>query len=640
MSPLIEFMPDEDLLNLVGSDAAFVIDVECYPNLWHVGCLHVQSGQEVDLSDRNKAKWLMSNFLTIGFNSFNYDLLVIDLWLAGANEASLKQATDEIITGGLRSFQFYKKYSNVQRFCWNHIDLIEVCPLEGSLKVYAARLNAERMAELPYDPATVLTYEQKEHVITYCHNDLVNTRLIYNELRGEIELRTSMSNEYNIDLRSKSDAQIAEAVLKSELAKAGIKAERPELPADYSFKYNVPDYMEFKTPELQHVLEVVRNATFTIDPSTGSPTMPPEIGALDVRIGQGRYRFGLGGLHSCEECQAIEVPTRDIDATSFYPRMIINQKLFPKHIGAIFLKIYTSIVDRRVGAKGEVKRLEKEASTMEDQEPSVWAQFKALLKKATDSMNGLKVTINGGFGKFGSKWSIIYSPDLMIQVTISGQLNLLMFIEALELAGVRVVSANTDGIVMIDGPEVDAVNEWWQKVTSIETEQTFYKAIYSRDVNNYIAVKTDGKVKSKGVYSHHEGGIFRFHKSPDAPICAIAVEKFLAKGVPIAETINNCTDVTKFVTVRSVKGGAVDFHGNYIGKCVRWYIGKNRAVETINYQSTGHKVPRSNGAVPLMNLPENRAIPLDLDKEFYIEQSRSMLYDLGRFKQPHTPNLF
>lgn len=58
-----------------------------------------------------------------------------------------------------------------------------------------------------------------------------------------------------------------------------------------------------------------------------------------------------------------------------------------------------------------------------------------------------KIVLNGTFGKLGSKYSFLYSPNLMIQVTITGQLALLMLIEALEAAGISVVSANTDGIV-------------------------------------------------------------------------------------------------------------------------------------------------------------------------------------------------
>ena len=47
---------------------------------------------------------------------------------------------------------------------------------------------------------------------------------------------------------------------------------------------------------------------------------------------------------------------------------------------------------------------------------------KAEQKKWEIIANALKIVVNGSFGKFGSRYSILYSPDLMLQVTITGQL--------------------------------------------------------------------------------------------------------------------------------------------------------------------------------------------------------------------------
>jgi len=55
--------------------------------------------------------------------------------------------------------------------------------------------------------------------------------------------------------------------------------------------------------------------------------------------------------------------------------------------------------------------------------------------------NTLKTLLNGSFGKLGSRYSIFYAPTEMLQVTITGQLALLMLIEMMELCGIPVVSA-------------------------------------------------------------------------------------------------------------------------------------------------------------------------------------------------------
>lgn len=67
-----------------------------------------------------------------------------------------------------------------------------------------------------------------------------------------------------------------------------------------------------------------------------------------------------------------------------------------------------------------------------------------------------------------------------------------MLIESLELAGISVVSANTDGIVtrypkVMKDTCVKIISEW-QKITNFELEKTDYSAIYIASVNNYIAI--------------------------------------------------------------------------------------------------------------------------------------------------------
>jgi DNA polymerase elongation subunit (family B) len=76
------------------------------------------------------------------------------------------------------------------------------------------------------------------------------------------------------------------------------------------------------------------------------------------------------------------------------------------------------------------------------------AELKELQSRHVIEAEGLKITINGSFGKLGSVWSILFAPDLLIQTTITGQLALLMLIHRLERKGIPVVSGNTDGIII------------------------------------------------------------------------------------------------------------------------------------------------------------------------------------------------
>jgi hypothetical protein len=502
----------------------------------------------------------------------------------------------------------------------NHIDLIEVSPLKASLKLYAGRIHCPRMQDLPYSPDTTLSKEQAEIVRDYCINDLDNTQLLYTELLPQIKLRETLGTEYSVDLRSKSDAQIAEAIIGHELEKLhchGWRNAKAKIEPGFTFRYKIPEFVAFKTRPLQSVLEAVRTADFIVGVS-GAAAIPDALAGQKIRVGETIYQLGGGGLHSCEKSIAQYANENhyliDRDVASYYPSIILNQGLYPQHLGKDFLNVYQTIVTRRLKAKLEKNKVVADA---------------------------LKITINGTFGKLGSPYSKLYAPDLCMQVTISGQLCLLMLIEEIELAGMRVVSANTDGIITKcpKNRYDDFLNIvlQWESITGFSTEEARYKAIFSRDVNNYIAIKENDELKVKGIYSDKGSALNSpLSKNPECQIISDAVQIFLAYKKPIIETIMTCTDIRKFVSVRTVKGGASK-DGSYLGKAVRWYYAKGEK-GTINTVQSGNKVPKTEGAKPLMILPTS--LPDDLNYDYYIREAKEILYDIGYLQKSKPASLF
>lgn len=651
----VEFMSDEEL-TAMPAGSVFVFDVETYVNFFYVAFKSLDNGKFVAFErspdhDFNPTKllWMLWRFCIVGFNSRNYDLPMIELASRGASCAKLKEASDFIIKSGpnygtekVTPFAFEKKYG-VQIGRYNHIDLIEVAPLQGSLKLYAGRLHCERMQDLPFPEDHVLTQEDAEVVRPYCCNDLSNTELLFNELAPELKLRAEMSEEYGVDLRSKSDAQVAEAVINSELQKVlGYYPKKPTLSADTVLVYEVPDFVCYQTTQLREMLEVVRNARFYLD-GLGSPIMPPELEKLKVTIGGSTYKLGMGGLHSTEKKTAHyatdEIILADNDVESFYPRTILNQRLCPPHLGEAFLTVYEKIVNTRIHAKAEAAKAKK-------------AGDRAAAKKWKTVADSLKITINGSFGKLGNKYSTLYAPQLMLQVTITGQLVLLMLIEALEQIGIEVISGNTDGIISkyhkSRHDEVRALIAAWEEWTGYKTEETRYKAVFSRDVNSYVAIKEDGGdpearfideqlgAKTKGAYCERGSALNSIlSKNPETLICSDAVVRFLVDGTPVEKTIKECRDFRRFVAVKNVRGGG-EKNGRYLGKVVRWYYPKNEA-GYIAYVSSGNKVGKTDGARPVMDLPTE--FPDDINYDWYINEAVEMLYDCGRLKKAKTAAL-
>ena len=585
-----------------------VLDIECYRNFFLIAVKNIANGKvatfersdwsdfEVDL-----LKTVLAKFTIVTFNGRRYDEILLKRAIAGAAPHELKILSDDIIVNDLKSWEAENKYALPRCFYIDHIDLIEVAPGKASLKIYGGRAHSRRMQDLPIEPDATITETDRQLLTSYCVNDLDTTIDLFKQLEKQMVLREDMSVEYGVDLRSKSDAQIAEAVIRKQIeAIKGERIFRPEFPANYSFQYKAPDFLRYQHPETRRALETFTSVTFTLD-HKGDVKEPKEVGELKITIGNTVYQLGIGGIHSCEKSIFHEADENyslyDRDVTSYYPNIILSQRLMPAHLGPDFLKVYRTIVERRIKAKREKD-------------------------KVTDA--ALKITINGSFGKFGSKWSVLYGPNLMVQTTVTGQLALLMLIERLENQGIRVVSANTDGIVirchrnrreLMLGIIAD-----WERSTNFQTEETEYAALYSRDINNYIALKPDGAYKVKGAYADPN-----LQKTPSNQICVKAVVDWLQFGMPIEDTIRRCTDIRQFVTVRQVTGGAVK--GNrYLGKAVRWYYATGES-GTINYKKNGNKVPRTDGAKPVMELPDR--FPDDIDHHWYISEARSILGDLG-----------
>lgn len=595
----------------------YVFDTECYPNVWLALFKNLATGdvQRFELSERSKLDvkglaTLLNSGLLVGFNSIRYDAPMIQLALRGWSTQKLYESSCAIIGGADR--HLYQTFG-LNRPTWDHVDLIAVAPLTASLKVYGGRLHVAKLQELPFDPHQPVAAENLDKLVAYCANDLAVTEALYAELQPQVELRTAMSHQYGMDLRSKSDAQVAEAIISSEIG--AINGFRPSPPDNVNpgrvYAYRIPDYLRFTTPSLCKLLDDIRVAPFTVDES-GYINMPPALKDREVKVNGTSYRLGIGGLHSCEAQASHEADSDtlllDRDVASYYPSIILTQRLFPQHLGEAFLTVYQSLVTRRLAAKAAGDK-----STAES----------------------LKIAVNGSFGKLGSQYSCLYAPDLLIQVTLTGQLLLLKLIEILTADRFRVLSANTDGVLIKCPREryetLCGHMSYWETLTGMVTEETSYTSVWAKDVNNYLAIKTDGSVKGKGLYANpwSKAGrnVAKLQKNPCTTVVLDAVAAFLRSGMPVELTIKACTDVTKFVALRVVKGGATS-GGEDIGKVVRWFYAKDDT-GSMGYKKSRKKVPKSDGAKPLLDLPSDGGLPADLNYDWYVQEARAVLHAVG-----------
>lgn len=239
-----------------------------------------------------------------------------------------------------------------------------------------------------------------------------------------------------------------------------------------------------------------------------------------------RIDFGVGGVHaSLTEKIVRETKSymiRDADVSSMYPNIAISNRIYPEHLGETFCEIYQSMYEERKShPKGS----------------------------AENAM--LKLALNGTYGKSNDKYSVFYDPKFTMSITINGQLSLLMLADRLlGIKGLKLVQLNTDGLTVAmlreTEDEYNEICKQWQKDVGLELEFVDYSKMVIRDVNNYEAMYTNGKIKRKGAYQYEGLG---WHQNQSALVIPMAAE---------AKMLYN-TDLREFIQNRLAEGHVFDF---------------------------------------------------------------------------------
>lgn len=384
--------------------------------------------------------------------------------------------------------------------------------------------------------------EYLQEMADYNDNDVYIVAELIRMNQEEVLLRYRISEEYKVDVFSASRSTIADKVIVKLYSKfTGLH------PKDFIDTKTIrrkivvseilSDKISFSTPELNDILSDIR-----------SLTLRGEKGEFDREftfMGTS-YTIATGGLHS-NEIPAVYTENDDNiivdrDVASYYPNMIRSLKVCQKHlIPKAWFRIADTIVDERLEHKHLAK--DKSLDVMERDKHATAAAC-------------LKIVANAGiFGKMGSEKSFLCDKKAMYQVTINGQLFLLMLIEKLELAGIHVISANTDGIVTIVPRELeqtaDDICHWWEKHLGLELEFTYYTKYVTEGVNSYLTVKRGGSSKFKG-RMNPKMFLEDLSKGYNSPIVAKCVTEYFINGTPVMETLRNAKSILDFCRTQNV----------------------------------------------------------------------------------------
>lgn len=438
---------------------------------------------------------------------------------------------------------------------WYELLEYEMPPIcEADADIYR---NLEVNGNYPYKGATIEELNQRvqtwdryildEYIPPMMHynkNDVFIVAEIARLFTDEIKLRYSLTHSYKVNLLNSSRSNVADRLFEKFYSEfsglhpsqwKGKKTERTIM----SFNKVIFPIIKFKTPELREFLDDIKKVKIT--------RVSKDAFERNVRIGNLDYTVATGGLHSQDPPRALySVPSSTggldgytyvhWDIASFYPSIMSVYHIAPAHLNeAIFTKLVTWLKDTRVKAKHTIGFI--------DGIPS------KLMAEA------LKIVINSIYGKFSFEHGDLYDRMATLKVTINGQLMILMLCEELELNGIEVVSANTDGIVIkLYDSKRDIFNQIannWKQYTGLGADSEEYRCYINRDINNYLLQETNGKVGYKGDFNP-KMYIRDLSKGYDAPIVAKAVENYFLDNKPIMDTLHECTDILDFCKTQNI----------------------------------------------------------------------------------------
>jgi len=514
----------------------YVYDIETYPNIFTFCSINTSTGELnlFEISDRkNEFEDLMiflnllkrSGSRMIGFNNINFDYPVIHYIMTNWQSNCF-----EIYKKAISIIKSNDKFGHV---IWDNdryieqIDLFKINHFDNkakstSLKIIEFNRRSLNIKDLPFEPGTFIPPHRFDELILYNIHDVQETMGFLKENEKAIKLREELTQKFNRNFMNHNDTKIGKDYFIMRLGDDlcyervnGRRQPRQTIREHIDLNSIIFPYIKFKNPEFNRILTWLKSQKIKETKGIFSD--------LSCTVNNFEFSFGTGGIHGSIESCVVHSDDQgiifDVDVASFYPNIAIKNKLFPQHLSQEFSIIYEDIYNTR-----------------------------KLYKKGTPENAVFKLALNGTYGDSNNQYSPFYDPAFTMSITINGQLLLCMLAEMLfDIPELRLIQINTDGLT-VKIPEnryteFKTICDYWQQYTLLELEENRYSKMFIRDVNNYIAVYEDGKIKRKGAYEYK----LAWHQNHSALVIPKAVESVLVNNCNLEHTITNHADNSDFM---------------------------------------------------------------------------------------------
>lgn len=461
-----------------------------------------------DLDTLRKFYLANRDSLFIGYNSHSYDSNVMRAHMQGKNPYHVSKAIIESDDRGL----VYKMYDTKKTPLFG-MDLYQ--DNRGfSLKEHSAFLGINiKETEVDFDMERELTEEESVLNELYCKNDVLATELRFEQNIGMLVAKATIALYFGLD---KTALSMTNANLTAELLGAVKQEER----GDELDKYELPEGFEIESDEIK---KAFMSGEFEQN-EKGNASIALEVNRRDVT-----EVLGVGGIHGAKESFIYVGDFNARDVGSLYPNTMTLFNYESRNIPEDKKHVFQMLLDERMKAKYSDKE------TIEVR--GVEIPTKLLI-------NGFKLPLNTTYGAMGAAFNKLYDPRMRLLVCITGQIALFDLLEKIE-PHATIIQSNTDAHYYIpfsdeDAKKIDELAKDWETRTGYTLDNDPFKAIFQKDVNNYLAVTATGKVKFKGAIGLTNG--LKVSKA----VVSNAFINYVVGGKDYKEFINECNDLRQF----------------------------------------------------------------------------------------------
>lgn len=584
---------------IIRGKIVYVYDIEVFQNIFHCSVKNTETNDiyKFEISERkNQLRELVkffkqvdkyitwgdyyttninipANVIFCGYNNLHYDNPIINYIIEYEDKlmqynipticSSIFNLSKTITTSSEDNIEAWKHWK--YQIWFDTFDILTMLysnKLRVGLKEIQVTMQYPNVQEFVCDWTKPLPLEDFDSMIDYNINDIESTSELLNRCKKDVDLRIAIEDEYGVRVLSKDGVNIGMKILTQKyLEKTGLTwQDIKDLRSPMSvipLKDVILPFIKYDSPILQRVLDDMKNQIVS----------PGRKGYENKFVFNNlRYSVGVGGIHSVNSPEII-IPRDDemlidIDVASLYPSMLIEYEFYPKHLGKEFLEVYKQIKDERIEAKHNGDKVKNET---------------------------LKLALNGLSGNLQNEHNFCYSPFAVMQIRINGQLLLLMLAEKLTQIGCRIVQANTDGLFVLLKKDayskVNSICREWEQLTKLTLEEDRFKAMYQYAINDYFAITEDNKVKEKGMFIT----AVKLGKGLTPKIIPKAVISFFKDGIPVEDTIKNCTDIRDFLmSEKTGKQWHVEYMNEEQQRTNRFYASTNGGY-LWKWKDTGHK---------------------------------------------------